>query len=138
MNIPDRDTKVEMLNVIANKITPNSSEYNEIVFKKSDGNVLATMRFDLVNIDGTAGASPFLSFTINGSKFLEGVASATGRAELFSILDKDKNYDVLSGTVGTTADISADIKFNRVDWVKKNSIELASVNIRLENVCLQK
>jgi len=139
MKILDLDIKVAMLQVIADKINPASGGKNHFIFKRADDTVLSEMAFDTVTIEDYTTSSPYITFTVNGTVNLEGIASATGRVETFSLFEAaDPNNEVISGTAGMPSDISADIKFNRVDWVKKNGIELSNVIIRLENVCLLK
>ncbi len=138
MDITDGITKRNMLAQLAEQINPAAGEKNFFHFTDEDGEEVAEVSFKFANIEGGSSSTPSIQF-LNGTNIagLDGTIKKTGRVKGFFINMKGSDTErVVEGTVGIPTDLDADIKFNRIDWIKKNGIELSNVIITLENICL--
>ena len=135
MDIVNETVKTNMLNVIADAISNNSST-NYIYFYDSittnNDEYLAKIPFDRVAIEDDA-----LKFYKSNNSKLGAPVDKDGIASKFRIpMHDDSNSDVLLGTVGLPIDFGADIKFNNLDWQISEIVTIESIKITMENVCL--
>ena len=140
MDIVSNTTKEAMLQQLSDDMIPDGISENFIYFTDSNDVILGKLPFDDIATENTQD-NPQLTFLrgVDNSN-LEGTVLESGRVVRFFVVDGSDGTEtgdkIISGLVGTPADVAADIKFNRVDWVKRNGIELSNVAITLENVCL--
>ena len=137
MDIVDDNIKramlAEIVNAIIDPADPNS--YNEIKMQDVDGNELASIVFNKVEIDSTSVMS--IIFKNKNSETLSGYVDNTGVVSTFTIDNIDGVSGLaLQGKIGNVIDTEADLIFNNVNWQKDDTITLDSVRIVLEDVCL--
>ena len=141
-----------MLEVVTNNITTLSNtdhsswsqddidkldKYDKaIVFKNSDGEVLARVKFNTF-LEDIVDNKRVYKFSINGSATLKGLVEIDGEVNTFSIYgyaDGATGIEDCLSILGTVSlqNGTGDIKFNNTYWNEDNMVTITNIFISIE------
>jgi hypothetical protein len=112
-----------------------SGVYNHIIYMDDSNNVLAEMPFNKVEFTLKNGITA-LELSDTRSNKMTAAVTADGKVSKFIIKDSS-NTIAIQGLVGKPGNPIVDIRFNTVDWVSGNNIDITDIHILLEEQCLR-